>query len=268
MKISKQKKLLSIILCLSLFAISIPINVKADSYGKNNNGTHQHSYSAYTTCGGSWDIQHYYPYGDTRAIVIDVYCNSCRAHVYHSSAGNDQYGENMYHCNWEAEAPRNVMLAGIYQSVGYSHGAQVWKTVTVTENCSYDPWSDWVVTVEPTCTTTGSKYKTRTCSLCGYVNTYTEVIPALGHIWTAESSEITTAPTPYSTGIRTFTCERDHNHKTTEIEPILQFDMFNLDARISKIYLGDILMDNSSSYNFTSPTGVANTPTNIYLNTN
>ena len=188
--------------------------------------------------------------------VVDT-CNSCGA-TYGSRSHGGSTG------NTEGE------MWGHYSARNGSYVGTCTRSVTkyFSAACSFGAYGDWIIDYYPTCTTDGHRHRYRYCSVCGGCQTQNEVMPKLGHIWSLDNSEITTKPTPYTSGIRTFTCGRDGNHKTNVVEPPLQFAMFNLDARISKIYLGDILLDNSSTYNFTEPSGVAPTPTDLYLNTN
>ena len=117
----------------------------------------------------------------------------------------------------------------------------------------------WVVGTQPTCTTNGEKHTN--CSRCGTTLNGT-IIPLLGHIWTYDLSYITTNPTVYTTGVRTFTCQRDHNHISTGIEPKLQFKIFSGSTRIQKIYLGSDLVYNTTtgSSNLVEASGVAQLP--------
>lgn len=56
-----------------------------------------------------------------------------------------------------------------------------------------------------TCTETGLT-DGAFCTVCGETIKEQEVIPALGHDW--DNGEVTLAPTPYSDGIRTYSCSR------------------------------------------------------------
>ena len=61
-------------------------------------------------------------------------------------------------------------------------------------------WSDWKVTVEPSCTAKGSR--TKTCEVCG--ETVTEELPALDHSW-GEWKDVT-EPDCVNAGSRTHVC--------------------------------------------------------------
>ena len=65
--------------------------------------------------------------------------------------------------------------------------------------CSHN-FGDWIISLEPTCTEVGSKY--RVCSQCGEEEI--EIIPALGHDYIG----ILTAPTCTEQGYTTYTCSR------------------------------------------------------------
>ena len=74
--------------------------------------------------------------------------------------------------------------------------------------------------VAATCTAngyTGGSY----CSRCGSVITARTVVPAVGHSWNA--GVVTTQPTYYNTGVRTYTCARDASHTYTETIPALTY---------------------------------------------
>ena len=74
----------------------------------------------------------------------------------------------------------------------------------------------WVVTYNKKATCTEAGKKTWKCSLCG--KTYTETYKALGHIW--DEGTVTTEPSYFTPGVRTYTCKRDHSHTyTEEIDP-------------------------------------------------
>ena len=100
----------------------------------------------------------------------------------------------------------------------------------------------WVTETESTCTGTGSKHTN--CARCNAVLNET-VLDALGHVW--DSGTITTAPTVYRTGIRTFTCQTCHE-TVTEIEPQYQFTIFAGTTRVRKIAKGtSILFENTTN---------------------
>ncbi len=67
------------------------------------------------------------------------------------------------------------------------------------------------VKTDPTCTEKG--YTTYTCADCGdnYVDDYTD---PLGHDW--DDGQITQPATCTAVGVKTFTCNRDHDHHKTE----------------------------------------------------
>lgn len=69
----------------------------------------------------------------------------------------------------------------------------------------------------PTCTEPGltDGYK---CSRCGAITKWQQAIPALGHDW--DEGKITTEPSGFTPGVRTFTCQHDPSHtRTEEIDP-------------------------------------------------
>ena len=74
----------------------------------------------------------------------------------------------------------------------------------------------WVVTYNKKATCTEAGKKTWKCSLCS--KTYTETYKALGHAW--DEGKVTTEPSYFSPGVRTYTCRRDASHTyTEEIDP-------------------------------------------------
>ena len=113
---------------------------------------------------------------------------------------------------------------------------------------------------EPTCTEEGVSKEI--CSTCGAELSATP-IPALGHVWSYENSYISTEPTTNRTGIRTFVCERDGEHKSEQTEPVLRFKIFSGNKRIAKIYLGNQLigLNKIGDNDITEPTGIAPLPT-------
>ena len=77
-------------------------------------------------------------------------------------------------------------------------------------------FGEWIVDVEPTIDTEGSKH--RECA-CGEIETGT--IPALSHTH-SYTSEVTTAPTCTENGVKTFTCSCGDTY--TEVVPALEHD--------------------------------------------
>ena len=75
---------------------------------------------------------------------------------------------------------------------------------------------NWVVTYDQKATCTEAGRKTWRCTACG--KTYTETYKALGHDW--DEGVVTTEPSYFTPGVRTYTCKRDHSHTyTEEIDP-------------------------------------------------
>ena len=75
---------------------------------------------------------------------------------------------------------------------------------------------NWVVTYNKKATCTEAGKKTWRCTACG--KTYTETYKALGHDW--DEGKVTTEPSYFTPGVRTYTCKRDHSHTyTEEIDP-------------------------------------------------
>ena len=77
--------------------------------------------------------------------------------------------------------------------------------------CDEHDFTDWTVTVEPTCTEDGMKE--RHCQVCGYVET--ETLPALGHEW--DDGEVTVPATCAAEGVMTFTCARCGETRTEAV---------------------------------------------------
>ena len=73
-------------------------------------------------------------------------------------------------------------------------------------------WNGGVQTVAPTCE--GKGQTTYTCTVLGCGATYTSEIDALEHNYT---SEVTTAATCTTEGLRTYTCQNDSEHTYTEV---------------------------------------------------
>ena len=71
--------------------------------------------------------------------------------------------------------------------------------------------------VEPTCTETGLTEGEK-CDRCGEVLKEQEVLPAIDHDW--DEGQVTTEPSGFTPGVRTFTCKNDPSHtRTEEIDP-------------------------------------------------
>lgn len=95
----------------------------------------------------------------------------------------------------------------------------VFLSVIFTISCKQDvddeekehSFSEWVVELEPTCTSIG--LKKRKCTGCGFEET--ETIPAKGHEW--DNGEITTEATCVSAGVKTYTCSKCKEKKTEVI---------------------------------------------------
>ena len=116
-------------------------------------------------------------------------------------------------------------------------------------------WSDWATQTEATCTDGGIEIRTclscgteetrstdalghapvtipgsdptceadgytdgETCDRCGFVLKERQVLPAIGHAW--DEGAVTTEPSGFTPGVRTFTCKNDPGHtRTEEIDP-------------------------------------------------
>ncbi len=71
--------------------------------------------------------------------------------------------------------------------------------------------------VEPTCTETGLTEGEK-CDRCDAVLKEQEVLPAIDHDW--DEGQVTTEPSGFTPGVRTFTCQHDPSHtRTEEIDP-------------------------------------------------
>ncbi len=80
-------------------------------------------------------------------------------------------------------------------------------------------YDDGVVTTKATCETDG--VLTYTCTRTGCGDTYTDVIPALGHDY---DSAVTLEPTCEADGVKTFTCKNDCGTTYTEVIPAIGHD--------------------------------------------
>ena len=70
---------------------------------------------------------------------------------------------------------------------------------------------------DPTCEADGYT-DGETCDRCGFVLKEREVLPAIGHAW--DEGAVTTEPSGFTPGVRTFTCKNDPSHtRTEEIDP-------------------------------------------------
>ena len=94
-----------------------------------------------------------------------------------------------------------------------------------------------------TCTTN----QVNKCSRCSSTSQIANT--ALGHDW--DSGTPTPDATPYTTGVMTYTCQRDGSHQRTEVIPQKHFQIYHNDSRINKIYLGNTLIINVSDGNDT-----------------
>ena len=86
--------------------------------------------------------------------------------------------------------------------------------------------SDWITTLEPTCTEKGSKHKV--CTECEE-ELETEEIPALGHDW--GEWEVTTAPNCTEKGQETRVCKNDPKHTEIRDTAALGHDIVHHDAQ-------------------------------------
>ena len=102
----------------------------------------------------------------------------------------------------------------VYASVSATKQEHVW-------DLNYDK--------PPTCTEAGIIH----CSICGYKRS----VPPLNHIW--DSGRVETAPTVYSEGVMTYTCNRDGTHRMSVSLPRQRFRIFLGDQRIMLIGMGD-----------------------------
>ena len=70
---------------------------------------------------------------------------------------------------------------------------------------------------DPTCEADGYT-DGETCDRCGEVLKERQVLPAIGHEW--DEGAVTTEPSGFTPGVRTFTCKNDPSHtRTEEIDP-------------------------------------------------
>lgn len=134
--------------------------------------------------------------------------------------------------------------------------------------CGYSDGQTWVVghsyeTIKDSdATCTEPEYDHNHCTTCGHETEPFPVGERLGHIWSLEQSAITTRPTPYAEGIRTFTCLRDGTHTADMSEPKRLFRLFGNEKRIQKLYCGDTLIYDAcvGDLCLTMPSGVADLP--------
>lgn len=106
--------------------------------------------------------------------------------------------KNIYYCGTEEQWNKI--------SIGYSNT----KITNATKN--YHNFSDWVISKDATCSSSGEEY--RTCSLCGEVETQT--ISMKSHTYTS----VLTAPTCTEKGYTTYTCDCGDSYVTDEVSAI------------------------------------------------
>ena len=82
--------------------------------------------------------------------------------------------------------------------------------------------------VAPTCTESGLTEGSH-CGVCGEILTAQENLPAAGHSW--DEGKVTLAPTCQTAGIKTFTCQNDSSHTTTETLAIVSHGDQNHDGK-------------------------------------
>ena len=116
---------------------------------------------------------------------------------WHSIVGS-QVGYGEHHYSLVQQVPPTCEEAGHNDFKCDKCGRTITETIAATGHDS----DDGVVTLEPACTTTGTK--TYTCKICGEV-LMAETIPATGH--TADEGKITKEPTCTDEGIMTYTCK-------------------------------------------------------------
>ena len=202
----------------------------------------------------------------TTAPIYHNYCNVCGG-----SMSGDYYSGNALGHAWgnNYESSRTNATCTTNGTIYYSHKCSRCNTVesngTSNINALGHNWQTATTSVNngvrtnATCTDAATYYQK--CSRCTAKDTskYNSVGERLKHIW--NDGVISTAPTVYSTGIRTFTCQRDHNHIVNSTEPRLQFRVFignkrislnSLSSKVYSVYRGNTLL--------TEPSGTASKP--------
>lgn len=201
---------------------------------------HRHDGSCYRTCGNVIYYRGYYGYTGRGATGYQCSggCPVCGAGFCIDVPPNfsNQYA--------------SITCSGRICVCGYSDG-QTWVV-----GHSYESIKD----TDATCTE--PEYDHNHCTVCGHETEPFPVGERLGHVWSLEQSAITTRPTPYATGIRTFTCLRDGTHTADMPEPKRLFRLFGNEKRIQKLYCGETLIYDAcvGELCLTMPSGTADLP--------
>ncbi|MCI9450308.1 MAG: hypothetical protein HFE30_08695, partial [Clostridiales bacterium] len=93
----------------------------------------------------------------------------------------------------------------------YKDAAMTFSSDRIREACTTHTWGDWGVITEPSCGVDG--VETRTCSVCGEIETKT--IPAEPHAWS--DWEVTTPATCEEDGVATRVCSKCGENETKAI---------------------------------------------------
>ena len=183
------------------------------------------------------------------------------------------YGGDDYNYYWPCPVcgrtkERTPCIPGISDLSGLRGEYMTFPCEYSAYSCGYSDGQTWrqahsnTVVKDSDATCTEPQYSHNHCNICGYNSVRYAVGDRLGHVWTLENSAVTTPPTVYETGVRTFTCCRDGAHTATAEEPKRLFRLFGNEKRITRLYSGDTLIYDvcAGEEGLTVPGGVAALP--------
>lgn len=202
--------------CQSLTSINIPATVTSIGYGTFNECRSLPSIVIPDTVKSIGDYAFSYCRGFTSVTIP----NSV------TSIGN--YAFSSCHYLVSAVIPNSVTKIGdgvfnycdVFKNIYYCGTEEQWNKISIGYSNTkltyatkyYHNFSDWVISTESTCSSSGNEY--RTCSLCGEVETQT--IPMKAHTYTSK----TTDPTCTKDGYTTYTCQCGDSYVADEVAAI------------------------------------------------
>ncbi len=125
---------------------------------------------------------------------------------------------------WETVTPATCTTDGVQvQHCIYNESHMQMEAIPATGH----KWSEWTIVTKPTCDTAGSK--TRTCEVCGGVETEDIPVDANAHDW---GEWITLkAASCGEAGIEFRTCKHNSTHKDFQLTPALIHEMTKISAK-------------------------------------
>ena len=142
--------------------------------------------------------------------------------IYVNSAGSHSFSTKVSNATCTSAAVYKCSRCGVQTSSGSALG----HNYTVKQK-------------DATCTAN----QVNKCSRCTATQQVADT--ALGHDW--DEGVPTPDATPYTSGIMTYTCQRDGTHQRTEAIPQKHFQIYLGNSRINKIYLGSALIMNANA---------------------